>query len=432
MKTNMLIRRLPFMLLLCLSLQGFSQPTDERVAYLKANASVVKNIDPDNEDYSDLDPLKGALKDKIVVGLGEQTHYDGQTFKAKTRLVKFLHQKLGYSVLAFESGFYDCYKAWQQIQEGKPAIEAARKSIYPFWVSEETEELFRYIDRQKNTEHPLVIAGIDCKFSSAYSRENLLPDFEAYLQKSGSTALQDTAEWGKFKAALKNAIAYSDYLNKLSEADTLALHNTLNRVLVELDDQAEVQRAPVQENFFWRQFCRSTLTEARKKFTKVQVRDVQMGENLVFLQRELYKDRKVIVWAASSHLTYNGTNIEREFYQNNLRLGDHIRQAYGEAYYNIGFTGYRGKIGKLLFFHLINVKKHKEGSIEYALGQTGYPFLFLDLNRPDLPKWLQEPLVARPFGYREMRMRIPQVMDGLFYTREIFERKPVPRPENNL
>nr|WP_255710067.1 erythromycin esterase family protein [Pontibacter harenae] len=343
-----------------------------------------------------------------------------------------MHQELGYSVLAFESGFYDCYKAWQQIQEGSPAIEAARKSIYPFWVSEETEELFRYIDRQKDTEHPLIIAGVDCKFSSIYSKDNLLPDFEAFLQKSGSTVLGDTTEWGKFRMALKNAVAYSDYLNKLGEADTLVLHNTLASVLVELDDREEAQRAPAQEILFWQQFCRSTLTEARKRFTKAEVRDAQMGENLVFLQRELYRDKKIIVWTASSHLTYSGKNIEREFYQNNLRLGDYIKRAYGDAYYNIGFTGYKGNIGKLLFFHLINVKKHKDNSIEYALGKTGQSYLFLDLNKPGLPQWLQEPLVARPFGYREVRMRLPQVMDGLFYTREIFERKPVPGPKNNL
>ena len=75
------------------------------------------------------------------------------------------------------------------------------------------------------------------------------------------------------------------------------------------------------------QFCRSTLKKMRKMYTKVKVRDEQMGETLVFLQRELYKGRKIIVWAASSHLTYNGKNIEREFYQNNLRQGDYIKSA---------------------------------------------------------------------------------------------------------
>ena len=77
--------------------------------------------------------------------MGEPIHYDGSAFKAKTRLVKFLHQELGFSVIAFESGFYDCYKAWQEIQAGRLSINAARKSLYPFWISTETEELFNYM-----------------------------------------------------------------------------------------------------------------------------------------------------------------------------------------------------------------------------------------------------------------------------------------------
>ena len=157
-----------------------------------------------------------------------------------------------------------------------------------------------------------------------------------------------------------------------------------------------------------------------------------MGENLLFLKDKLYKDKKVIGWAASSHLTYNGKSIDSEFYQQNLRLGDHIKQAYGDKYYNIGFTGYKGKIGKLLFFHLINIKKHNDNSIEHVLGQTNESFLFLDLNKPNLPGWLQEYLIARPFGYKEMRMKLPQVIDGLFYTREIFQSNPIPRPATNL
>lgn len=139
-----------------------------------------------------------------------------------------------------------------------------------------------------------------------------------------------------------------------------------------------------------------------------------------------------MVWAASSHLTYNGASIERTFYQQNLRLGDYIKQAYGDKYYNIGFTGYTGKIGKLLFFPLIHVKKHKENSMEHLLGQTEQPFLLLDLNKPNLPDWLQAHIIARPFGYHEISMKLPQVMDGLFYTRDIFQSKPIPVAQQHL
>jgi erythromycin esterase len=429
--TNLLL-----VLLVCLAKQVYAQAVADRVAYLENNALVVSNVEPDNEDYTDLAPLKQSLKEVTIVGLGEPIHHDGSAFKAKTRLIKYLHQELGFRVIAFESGFYDCYKAWQEIQAGKATIDAARKSVYPFWISTETEELFKYIDKQKNTDRPLILAGIDCKFSGTYSNENLLPDLRNYLRASNSAIVQDTAKWRAFRASLEHAIAISDYYTKPSVADTLALNPTLKNILAELKGKTALSAARSQEQLFWQQFCRSTLAEIARKFSSKQVRDGQkmneqlrdrqMGDNLAYLQRELYKGEKVIVWAASSHLTYSGANIESAFYHQNLRLGDYIKQGYGDNYYSIGFTGYRGEFGKLFFFHVLNVKKHKPTSIEYVLGQTRQPFLFIDLNKPNLPQWLHEPLIARPFGYKEMQMRLPLVMDGLFYTEKVFQKHWIP------
>lgn len=121
----MRIRQLFLFFLLWTLLQAYAQPTAYRVAYLKANAIVVRDVEPTNEDYSDLAPLRQSLQQVTIVGLGEPIHHDGSAFKAKTRLVKFLHQELGFSVLAFESGFYDYYKAWQQIQAGRLSIDAS-------------------------------------------------------------------------------------------------------------------------------------------------------------------------------------------------------------------------------------------------------------------------------------------------------------------
>jgi len=428
MKTSKILL---FILLLSTISQVYAQDTAARVAYLQANALVVRNVEPTNEDYTDLAPLKQSLQEVTIVGLGEPIHYDGSTFKAKTRLIKFLHQELGFSVIAFESGFADCYKAWQEIQGGKAASDAARKALYPFWISAETAALFAYIDKQKNTANPLILAGIDCKFTGAYSTENLLPDLTNYLRMLNSPLVQDAAKWQAFSASLGRVVAISDYFTKPSAADTLVLNPTLKSILAELKGKAAVPAAQPQANMFWQQFCRNSLAEVARKFPKKsaqdgqnvneQLRDRQMANNLFYLQQELYPGKKVVVWAAGSHLTYHGADIDKAFYHQHLRLGDYIKQRYSDRYYNLGFTGYRGEFGKLWFFHVLNVKKHKPNSIEYVLGQTKQPFLLLDFRRPNLPQWLQDPLIARPFGYKETRMRLPRVLDGLFYTEAIFQ-----------
>lgn len=66
-----------------------------RVRWLAENASPVRSIAPEDEDFSDLAPLAAALGDARVVMLGEATHGDGETFRAKARLVRFLHRELG-------------------------------------------------------------------------------------------------------------------------------------------------------------------------------------------------------------------------------------------------------------------------------------------------------------------------------------------------
>ena len=416
-----------FLFLLCFSIiQVSAQATVERVDYLKTKAVVVRNVEPTNEDYTDLAPLKQTLQQATVVGLGEPIHFDGSAFKAKTRLIKFLHQEMGFSVIAFESGFYDCYKAWQEIQQGKPTLDAARKSLYSFWISTETEELFAYIDKQKNTDRPLILAGIDCKISGIYARETLLSDLRFYLETIHSSVVRDTVEWQAFSVALERAIATSDSFSKPTAADTLVLNKALRGILAEIKTLTTGPATSAPEQVFWQQFCRSLIAETTKKLTKEQVRDRQMGENLTFLQRQLYPNRKVIVWAASSHLTYNGKNIDYAFYQQNRRLGDYLKQDYGEQYYNIGFTGYQGKFGKLWFFHVLKVKNHRSSSIEYALGQTKQPFLFIDFRKAPLPQWLQNPIIARPFGYKQMSMKLPLVMDGLFYSEQVFQSHWIP------
>src|SRR5262245_46479988 len=89
-----------------------------RVSWLKKHAVPLRSIDPAAEALRDLEGLKKAIGDARILQLGEQTHGDGATFHAKTRLIKFLHQQCGFDVLAFESGLYDCRKAWELLRTG--------------------------------------------------------------------------------------------------------------------------------------------------------------------------------------------------------------------------------------------------------------------------------------------------------------------------
>jgi erythromycin esterase-like protein len=57
---------------------------DPRITWLRDNAINLNSIEPNTCDFSDLQPLKDHIRDARIVLLGEQTHFDGTTFLAKT------------------------------------------------------------------------------------------------------------------------------------------------------------------------------------------------------------------------------------------------------------------------------------------------------------------------------------------------------------
>lgn len=102
--------------------EGLSR--DPRVAWLKENVLRIRSINPDDQDFRDLEPLRAALEGIRLVLLGEADHGSGSDFLAKTRLVKFLHSELGFDVLAFETPMYDMTVVWQSLLAGMPPRDA--------------------------------------------------------------------------------------------------------------------------------------------------------------------------------------------------------------------------------------------------------------------------------------------------------------------
>src|SRR5688572_20725992 len=82
-------------------------PADELQSWIAENAVSLRSIDPADEEFRDLEFLADVIGDAQVVQLGEASHSAGNGFAAKARLVKFLHQRMGFDVLVCEEGIYD-------------------------------------------------------------------------------------------------------------------------------------------------------------------------------------------------------------------------------------------------------------------------------------------------------------------------------------
>ncbi|HEV7993374.1 MAG TPA: hypothetical protein VGP25_16230 [Gemmatimonadaceae bacterium] len=83
---------------------------DARVAWVKGAAHPIRSLSYDG-DFSDLRFLATTLQGKRLVQLGESGHGVSEFSLAKVRLIKFLHEELGYDVIAFESSLFACWDA---------------------------------------------------------------------------------------------------------------------------------------------------------------------------------------------------------------------------------------------------------------------------------------------------------------------------------
>src|SRR5206468_6044731 len=65
---------------LCLAAMPLCAQEDSRVTWLAQHAVRVRSVDPADDDFRDLEPLRATLQGVRVVMLGEQDHGDGTTF----------------------------------------------------------------------------------------------------------------------------------------------------------------------------------------------------------------------------------------------------------------------------------------------------------------------------------------------------------------
>jgi erythromycin esterase len=97
------------LLLLLGSLIALGQNNSEWDKWIKSNSYGLALSDTGN--YQDLSNLKNILKDNKVVFLGENSHGVSEFTLLKSRMIRYLHDSLGFDVLAFESNASDAYYA---------------------------------------------------------------------------------------------------------------------------------------------------------------------------------------------------------------------------------------------------------------------------------------------------------------------------------
>lgn len=409
---------------------------DARVAYLRAHEARVRSITPRDRDFSDLEPLRAAIGTRRLVMLGEETHGDGPTFLAKTRLIEFLHERMGFNVLAFESGFYDVHRAWADVASGSDPMQAIRSSIFHLWTDvEQTQDLWQYVVANARTNRPLILAGIDSQFTGAMSQEHLVADLnavvsglppDARLEASRRRVVDVLAAY--FAARREGGGALAAFQKQTTLADQARFYIALFEIRRRLAAQEHADPAKAVLRDYWVQLLDSTSTQLQHfwhvdlaspaqpgpKFdwADFNLRDRQMAENLAWLAQREYPNEKIIVWAATSHEMRHREFLTDE-YAPYVPMGDWLDRIAKAQVYTIGFTAFEGKAGIGSDW---DIGVAAPGSLEALIHATGEEYAFVDFRHLGVSgAWLTDLLSCRPLGYQPNVTSWPATMDGLFY-----------------
>lgn len=416
----------------CALLAACDSPSESRpvpatpLEWVEQNAAPVRSIAITDRDFRDLEPLRDAIGDARVVMLGEQTHRDGATFRAKARLVAFLHREMGFDVLAWESGMYDVDRVWQQIQAGEDVLEASRRAVFGVWsMTEEVRPVFEYVAAARNSSRPLEMAGFDAQLSTLKLHDSLAVNVDRFAREIRSPVVNDP-EWPTALTNLRmlgNGVAWSIKPSAAEQESLLRLVRALRGHAAAAGGRRALFWAQTLESMdVWFRVIWSEQIDTPYLPASIIARETQMSRNLVWLANQHFRGRKIIVWAASSHIGRNmeairslaGVPVGGGEY---VAMGTQVHRVLGDDMYTIGFTAARGSWGT---GNTINpLTAPREGSLEAHLDRLGMPYAFVDFREPGPGgEWLSD-AVTRPFGYGWLQGDWPRVLDGMFYTREM-------------
>ena len=396
-----------------------------KVEWLLKNALPIRSIDPADDDFSDLMPLKKIIGDARVVQLGEQSHGDGATFYAKARLIRFLHEHMGFDVLAWESGFFECEELNRILASDLPPREAAQHAIYGHWSrSGLVAPLFEYARSTLKTSRPLRQTGFDMQYWWSGAGGSL----ESYPKRlfglfdrldPGLASPDDRKTISALRAALRDRGAY-----KPTNEDREKNRAAIERLTAALRNKAASVKDAREIRFFLKTLENLSALEELRATSSSNYRDRKMAENLVWLANEWYPGRKIVVWAASLHVARNlgsiDTRTPKPTYSNFTSMGQVAHEQLGKAVYTVGFTACRGLVAYFMMTGLRRLEPPAADSLETLFHATGRPYAFVDFRELPNDHWLRKPIISRPFGYYEMLSDWTNNLDAMFFTDVMF------------
>lgn len=362
-----------------------------------------------DSNFSDLHVLDSLFKTKRILMLGEMNHHDGQTFLAKSRLIRYLHEKQGYHIVLYEAGQYDMWVMNEEMENATMQVPKEAQGglglFYLWWQNKENSPLIAYYQESKDSMHPITLGGFDIQFSGATLRDKRAQLLEQYCSKNKIDL--------HIYPLLQKQLSKLDYLSMSSYANRQLDSKAKKQLLTELDQLENAIKAlqrNEQQQIYSRYIAdmknnfKRTWNYAPGSLQSMHIRDSLMAQNLTYQMDSLYRNEKVIIWCGNIHAFSAPYNKEYR------PLGTYIKKKYGEQAYILGFSSYgrsddNGRI----------VEKPSKLAIENVFHDTNTPYFFLNLQGLPERSKLKQSFVSIMDQQIEEDRKWSNFFDGIYY-----------------
>lgn len=404
------------LIILVYSLYNYTQPNnlDSKLADLKKNTYILRSIRPNDTIFNDLIFLDSILQGRRIILLGEQLHYDGATFAAKSRIIRYLYKKLGYNVVLYEAGLYDMWYMATNSQEYNPSL-----GLYNFWWdNEECKDIWEFYREKSKGDNPIFLGGFDIQLTGKINdsiRKQLL---ETYLE-SKDVKLQHYPAFADIIERLDNQYLWE--LRRIRQAQYDSIKSDLNTILTSLKPNLKNHTDSIYYRYLSgvEQYQKLMWNYNPGDIRRMNIRDSIMADNLSWLLDSVYKNNKVIVWCANIHALKNNIMVESV----NLKpMGKYIKDKYANTVYTITATSYGRYNGN---GKLSNTSGNK--GLEYLLYKNNNDYTFVNLAGIEKNSFLKTEIISAINQKINFKANWSELTDGILFINAMTNPTPINR-----
>jgi erythromycin esterase len=338
------------------------------IATLTSQFADLTTLDP-QDGLDDLEFVRAVAGDARVVAIGESTHYAHEFYLLRHRLTRFLIERLGFTAVAFESGFSEAFLADDWIGGGHGDLAGVQTAglTYLFGECAEMGAMLSWLrELNKGRSRPVRFYGIDLP-ASCGSLQPALRAVERYL------AVADPAQASRLARLRELAASYVTEDPRCDSETRRALRaycarpkadrDELTGLLADLTARFEAVELQYRERTgadacdLARQHLRvarqldtwlrdnATAAAGEHPFFDINIRDASMAQTVDWI---LGREERLIILAHNLHIQRTPYGLswlsEAGSVSAASSLGHHLTARLGRAYRVIGTTFDEGEV----------------------------------------------------------------------------------------